>query len=56
MLGDHYLIIDHALAVPCPAAFGEVVDGGELDERGEDESVTHGDEPVHGGGVGHFRQ
>ena len=35
---------------------GEVVDGGELNERREDEGEAHGDEPVHGGGVGHLGQ
>jgi len=35
---------------------GEVVDGGELNERREDEGEADGDEPVHGGGVGHLGQ
>lgn len=42
------------LAVPGPAPLGEVVDGGKLDERGEGEGVADGDEPVHGGGIGHL--
>ena len=44
------------LAVPGPAPLGEVVDGGELNERREDKGVAHGDEPVHGGGVRHLGQ
>ena len=51
-----HLVVDDALAVPRPAALGEVVDGGKLDEGGEDEGVADGDEPVHGGGVGHLGQ
>ena len=35
---------------------GEVVDRRELDERGRHEGEAHGDEPVHGGGVGHLGQ
>ena len=33
---------------------GEVVDGGKLDQGGEDEGKANGDEPIHGCGVGHF--
>lgn len=44
------------LTIPSPAALGEVVDGGELDEGGEDEGVTDSHEPVHGRGVGHLRE
>lgn len=48
----------HALLfpIPCPAALGEVVDGGKLNQGREDKGVTHGHEPVHGRGVGHFGQ
>lgn len=53
---DPYLVIHDALAIPGPASLGEVVDGGKLDEGGEDEGVTHCDEPVHGRGVGHLGQ
>ena len=35
---------------------GEVVDRRELDERGGHEGEADGDEPVHGGGVGHLGQ
>lgn len=56
MINDHYLVIDHALAIPSPAALGEVVDGSKLNQGGEHKGVTHGDEPVHGCGVGDFRQ
>lgn len=55
MINDNYLVIDHALAIPSPATFGEVVDCGELNQGGEDKGVTHGNEPVHGCGVGDFR-
>lgn len=51
-----YLIIDNALAIPCPTALGEVVYCGELDESGEHKGVAHGDEPVHGRSVGHLWQ
>ena len=44
------------LAVPGPASLSEVVDRGELNERGEHEGIAHGDEPVHGGGIGHLGQ
>lgn len=44
------------LAVPGPAPLGEVVHSGELDEGGEDEGVADGNEPIHGRGVGHFRE
>lgn len=56
MMCAHYLVIDHALAVPGPATLGEVVDSSEFDEGGEDECVAHGNEPIHGCSVGHFRQ
>ncbi len=56
MINDNYLVIDHALAIPSPAALGEVVDCGELNQGGEDKGVTHCDEPVHGCGIGDFRQ
>lgn len=35
---------------------GEVVDGRELDQGGEDESEADCDEPIHGRGVGNFGQ
>lgn len=53
---DGYLVVDDTLAIPGPASLGEVVDGGELDEGGEHKCVAHGDEPVHGRGVGHLGQ
>ncbi len=56
MINDNYLFIDHALAIPSPAALGEVVDCGELNQGGEDKGITHCDEPVHGCGIGDFRQ
>ncbi len=56
MINDNYLFIDHALAIPSPAALGEVVDCGELNQGGEDKGITHCDEPVHGCGIGNFRQ
>ena len=48
------LRLQSLLAVPGPAPLGEVVHRGELDEGGEDEGEAHGDEPVHGGGVGNL--
>lgn len=51
-----YLIIDNALAIPCPTALGEVVYCGELNESRKYKSVAHGDEPVHGRCVGHLWQ
>lgn len=51
LLGLHGLF-----SIPSPAPLGEVVDGGELDEGGEDEGVAHRYEPVHGGSVRYFRQ
>lgn len=35
---------------------GKVVHGSEFDEGGEDKGEADGNEPVHGGGVGDFRQ
>lgn len=54
--GQCYLFRDNTLAVPGVAPLGEVVDGGKLDERREDKGVAHGNEPVHGRGVGHLGQ
>lgn len=51
LLGLHCLF-----SIPGPASLGEVVDCGEFDEGGEDEGVADRNEPVHGGGVSHFRQ
>lgn len=50
------LCLQRLLAIPGPAPLGEVVHRGELDEGREDESVADGNEPVHGCGVGHFRE
>lgn len=52
----YYLVIDHALAVPGPATLGEIVDCSKLNESWEHKGIAHCNEPVHGGGVGHFRQ
>lgn len=48
----------HALffPIPCPAALGEVVDCGKLNQGREDKGIAHSHEPVHGGGIGHFRK
>ena len=48
------LCFQSLLAVPGPAPLGEVVHRGELDQGREHEGVAHGDEPVHGCGIGHF--
>ena len=56
MFGAHPYLHALLLAVPRPAPLGEVVDGGELDEGGEDEGVAHSHEPVHGRGVRHLGQ
>lgn len=42
------------LTIPGPAALGKIVDGGKLNEGGEDEGITHGHEPVHSCSIGHF--
>ncbi|KAF2986037.1 hypothetical protein EK904_002195 [Melospiza melodia maxima] len=39
-----------------PLPIGEVVDSCKLNECREDKGKAHGDEPVHGGGVGHLGQ
>lgn len=48
----------HALffPIPCPAAFGEVVDRCKLNQGREDKGIAHRHEPVHGGGIGHLRE
>ncbi|TNN62273.1 hypothetical protein EYF80_027537 [Liparis tanakae] len=35
---------------------GKIVDCGKLDKRRRHKGKTHGDEPVHGGGIGYFGQ
>lgn len=50
----HLLGLQHLLAIPGPAALGEVVDGGELDQRRKHKGITDGYEPVHGRRVRHF--
>lgn len=52
----YYLVIDHALAIPGPAALGKIVDCSKFNEGWEDERIADGNEPVHGGGIGHFGQ
>lgn len=48
----------HALffPIPCPAAFGEVVDRCKLNQGREDKGIAHCHEPVHGSGIGHLRK
>lgn len=52
----NYLVINHALPIPGPATLGEIVDSSKFDEGGEDKSVAHSDEPVHGRSIGYFGQ
>lgn len=52
----HYLVSHHAFSIPSPAALCEVIDSSKFNQSGEDEGVAHGDEPVHGSGVGDLRQ
>lgn len=51
-----YLVIKNALAIPGPAAFGEIVDCCKLNEGREDKGIAHSNEPVHRSGIGYFRQ
>lgn len=50
----HYLVSHNTLSIPSPAALCEVIDGGKLNQSGEDEGVADSDEPVHGSGVGNL--
>lgn len=52
----HYLLAHDTLSIPSPASLCEVIDGGKLNQSGEDEGVADSDEPVHGSGVRNFRQ
>lgn len=49
-----YLVVYNTLPVPSPSALCEVIDGGELNQGWEDESIADGYEPVHGSGIGHL--
>lgn len=50
------LCLQCLLAIPGPAPLGEIVHCGELDEGRKDKCVADRNEPVHGGGVRHFRE
>lgn len=51
----HLLGLQHLLAIPSPAALGEVVDSGKFNQRRKHKGITDGYEPVHGRRVRHFR-
>lgn len=52
----HYLVSHNTLSIPSPATLCEVIDGGKLNQSGEDEGVADGDEPIHGSSIGHLRK
>lgn len=42
------------LSIPCPAAFGKVVDCGKLNKCWKHKGIANGNKPIHGGGIRHF--